>query len=387
MTDQSVTILFTEVMFFLSLLGLVYAYFIYPITIYLVGFYRINKVCIAEVNCCVTVIIAAYNEEKRIFNKIKNTLEANYLINNLQVIVVSDGSTDKTNDIVLDFQQYGVEFLSIPERKGKENAQREALKHARGEIIVFTDVATILEKNAIKRIVSNFADPDIGCVSSEDRVMGKDGKQSGESFYVRYEMWLRRLESRVSSPVGLSGSFFAARKSVCEDFSTDMDSDFRTLLNSVKRGMRGTCDEEAIGYSFDLSDQRKEFDRKVRTVLRGLTVFFRNIEFMNIYKYGLFSYQLFFHKLLRWLVPFFMIILFVVNIPLALVSKKYFVLLLAQLLFYGVGIFSLFHDLFSNQWILFKIPVYFVTVNASILVAWFRYLTGQRVLTWTPSER
>ena len=387
MTDQSVTILFTEVMFFLSLLGLVYAYFIYPITIYLVGFYRINKVCIAEVNCCVTVIIAAYNEEKRIFNKIKNTLEANYLINNLQVIVVSDGSTDKTNDIVLDFQQYGVEFLSIPERKGKENAQREALKHARGEIIVFTDVATILEKNAIKRIVSNFADPDIGCVSSEDRVMGKDGKQSGESFYVRYEMWLRRLESRVSSPVGLSGSFFAARKSVCEDFSADMDSDFRTLLNSVKRGMRGTCDEEAIGYYFDLSDQRKEFDRKVRTVLRGLTVFFRNIEFMNIYKYGLFSYQLFCHKLLRWLVPFFMIILFVVNIPLALVSKKYFVLLLAQFLFYGVGIFSLFHDLFSNKWILFKVPVYFVTVNASILVAWFRYLTGQRVLIWTPSER
>ena len=387
MANHSVVILCFELIFYLSIVSVVYAYFIYPFTIYIIGYFKQNKEHNATVDSIVTVIIAAYNEEKRIHNKIMNTLEADYKKYNFQVIVVSDGSSDYTNDIVLGFQKYGVELLSIPERKGKENAQREALKHARGEIIVFTDVATILEKNAIKRIVSNFADPEIGCVSSEDRVMGKDGKPSGENLYVRYEMWLRRLESRVSSPVGLSGSFFAARRSVCEDFSADMDSDFRTLLNSVKRGMRGTCDKEAIGYYFDLSDQRREFDRKVRTVLRGLTVFFNNIDFLNIFKYGLFSYQLFCHKLLRWLVPFFLIIIFFVNIPLAFVSTKYTALLVAQLLFYGVGIFSLFHNLYSSQLIFIKIPIYFTTVNASILVGWFRYLIGQRVLIWTPSER
>jgi len=217
--------------------------------------------------------------------------------------------------------------------------------------------------------------------------MGKDGKPSGENFYVLYEMWLRRLESRVSSPVGLSGSFFAARRVACEDFSGGMDSDFRTLLNCVKQGMRGTCDKEAKGYYLDLSDQRKEFDRKVRTVLRGLTVFFKNIEFLNIFKYVLYSYQLFCHKFLRWLVPFFMIILFVVNIPLAIESNIYFALFVFQLLFYGIGVFSLFRDLYSSDFIFFKIPIYFITVNASILVAWFRYLTGQRLLIWTPSER
>lgn len=387
MSDQSMAIVCLEVIFYLSLLCVVHAYFIYPVTIYLVGIYKYNKVRNVAVNCCVTLIIAAYNEEKRILDKIKNTLDMDYVKYNLQVIVVSDGSTDKTNDIVLEFHNNGVELLSIPERKGKENAQREALKQARGEIVVFTDVATMLDKNAISRIVSNFSDPSIGCVSSEDRVMGKDGKLSGENFYVRYEMWLRRLESRVGSPVGLSGSFFAARRSVCEDFSADMDSDFRTLLNCVKRGMRGTVDPEAIGYYLDLSDQRKEFERKVRTVLRGLTVFFKNIEFVNIFKYGLFSYQLFCHKLLRWLVPFFMVIIFIVNIPLVFVSKVYFALLIAQLLFYGVGLFSLFSDLYSSERIYFKIPIYFVTVNASILVAWIRYLAGQRVIIWTPSER
>jgi len=335
----------------------------------------------------VTVIIAAFNEEKRLENKLINTMDANYSGGNIQIVVASDGSNDRTNEIVDKYHENGVELLSIPERKGKENAQRVALEQARGEIIVFTDVATILEKDAIRRIVSNFADPTVGCVSSVDRVIGKDGNPSGENLYVRYEMWLRKLESRVSSPVGLSGSFFAARKSVCGDFSSDMDSDLRVLLNSVRQGLRGVVDEGAIGYYQDLSDQKKEFDRKVRTVLRGLTLFFRNLEFLNVFKYGLFSYQLFCHKLLRWLVPFFMILLFIVNIPLAFTSGNYAFLLLAQCLFYGVAAISLFHDLYSSRMLFIKIPVYFATVNASILVAWFRYFAGQRVLVWTPSER
>jgi cellulose synthase/poly-beta-1,6-N-acetylglucosamine synthase-like glycosyltransferase len=376
-----------EIIFYVSLFGILQSYFIYPLTIFILGFFKSNKRKTGSFNLPVTVVITAYNEEKHIESKIINTIETDYPKEMMQIIVASDGSTDRTNGIVETFHDKGVELLKIVERGGKESAQGEALKHTRGEIIVFTDVATILEKNAIGQMVSNFADPTIGCVSSEDRLIGKDGKLSGESIYVRYEMWLRRLESRVGSPVGLSGSFFAARKSVCEDFSGDMDSDFRTLLNSVKQGLRGTCDQRAVGYYLDLSDQRREFERKVRTVLRGLTVFFRNIEFLNIFKYGLFSYQLFCHKLLRWLVPVFMILLFVVNIPLAFTSSGYAALLAAQCIFYGLALFSTFHDLYSSRMTFIKIPVYFVTVNASILVAWFRYLTGQRVLVWTPSER
>ena len=379
--------LFLEIIFCFSLFCVIYAYIIYPITIYIIGQCKHNDVVNIAINCSITIIIAAHNEEKRILKKLNNLLMLDYPNKDIQVIIVSDGSTDKTDSIIRNYQKSGVKLLSIPERKGKENAQMEALKQARGEVIVFTDVSTLLDKNAIKQIVSNFADPSIGCVSSEDRVIGKDGKQSGENFYVRYEMWLRKLESKVGSPVGLSGSFFAARKSVCEDFSSEMDSDFRTLLNSVKRGMRGTVDPEAIGYYQDLSDQRREFERKVRTVLRGLTVFFRNIEFLNVFRYGLFSYELFCHKLLRWLVPFFLIIMFVVNIPLASVSRGFAILLAAQCLFYAIAAIQLFRDMYSSSILFIKIPIYFVTVNASILVAWFRYLKGQRVLVWTPSER
>ena len=152
---------------------------------------------------------------------------------------------------------------------------------------------------------------------------------------------LRRLESRVNSLVGLSGSFFAARKTVVQDFQGDMQSDFRTLLNSVKLGLRGVSDPEVTGSYLDVSDPDREFDRKIRTILRGLTVYFRHMEFLNVFKYGVFSYQYFCHKLLRWLVPFLLVSAFVANLFLSKASNTYFVLLTAQLVFYGIGILGL----------------------------------------------
>jgi len=289
--------------------------------------------------------------------------------------------------MIENYKEKGVELLVLAERKGKENAQKESLKIAKGDVIVFTDVATMLDPNGIMQIVTNFADPTIGCVSSEDRLIGKDGKQSGENLYVRYEMWLRRLESKANSPVGLSGSFFAARKIVCQNFSKDIDSDFITLLNCVKMGLRGTCDPRAIGYYLDLSDQRLDIERKVRTILRGLTTFFRNTDFLNIFKYGLFSYQYFCHKLLRWLIPFFLMIIFLTNGFLAITSMFYLFIFFGQIFIYVLFLLSIKFDYYSSSWSILKIPIYFMNVNASIIVAWWRYLRGQRVVMWTPSER
>jgi hypothetical protein len=199
-------------------------------------------------------------------------------------------------------------------------------------------------------------------------------------------MWLRDLESQVNSLVGLSGSFFAARSEVCRDFSGEMQSDFRTVLNSMRLGLRGVSDPVSIGYYQDISDNRREFDRKVRTVLRGLTVFFRNLEFLNPIHYGLFSYQYFCHKLLRWLVPLFLFTALVANTMLSLTYLYYFVFFLLHLAFYAIAI---------RGWLAksppahaaFKIPLYFVTVNMAILVAWWRYMSGNRMVMWAPSER
>jgi len=377
-----------EILFYTSLFLIFYAYMGYPLSLFFISLLKSNKKRLSNsgYNPYLTLIITAYNEEKRIEKKLENTIALDYPRDKLQIIVASDGSTDKTNEIVKRYDSNGIELLEISERKGKENAQKEAVKKARGEVIVFTDVATYLEPNALKQIVSNFADLSIGCVSSEDKLLDKNGKPGGEGFYVRYEMWLRRLESKVNSLVGLSGSFFAARKEVCQDFSGEMQSDFRTVLSSLKMGMKGVSDPKSIGYYQDVSDEEKEFTRKVRTVLRGLTVFFKHLEFLNFLKYGFFSYQYLCHKLIRWLVPAFLFIVFVSNFILAWKSDLFLGLFLAQLGFYVWAILGWkVKSLIKGG--LFKIPVYFLIVNASIFVAWWKYLKGERVIMWTPSER
>lgn len=375
-----------EILFIGSLFLIFYTYMGYPMSLWVFGIFRKKEIYKTNIFPDVTMIITAFNEEKRIKNKIENTLKIIYPKDKIQIIVASDGSNDLTNDIVNDYKNSNIQLLSLPIRNGKENAQKEAIKIARGELIVFTDVATIIEPMGLKNIVSNFADPSVGCVSSEDRFIGRDGVPSGEGVYVRYEMMLRRLESRVNSLVGLSGSFFAARKSVCMDFQGDMQSDFRTLLNCVKMGLRGISDPETTGTYMDVTANVREFDRKVRTVLRGLTVYFRHLEFLNVFQYGLFSYQYFCHKLLRWLVPIFLFFALIFNMFLSIKSNTYFMIFIWQLLFYGIALLGLKSSRLASIKII-KIPYYFLTVNISILMAWWRFICGQRVVMWTPSDR
>ena len=224
--------------FFLSLFMVFYAYFGYPFSLVIIKNIMSKEVKRESVTPGVTLIITAFNEEKRIQDKLENSIVLEYPEGKLQILVASDGSVDGTNDIVRSYEAQGVELLEVVNRGGKENAQKEAVPYARGDIIVFSDVATILEPQGLMEIVSNFADPSIGCVSSEDRLIGQDGKPSGEGFYVRYEMWLR-----------------------------------------------GVSEPKAIGSYLNIADESREFERKVRTVLRGLTVFFKHLEFLNIYKH------------------------------------------------------------------------------------------------------
>ena len=363
-----------------------FAYFGYPLTLRLLGIFRGRDVLRAPIIPSVSFIVTVHNEEKRIREKLQNTLALDYPKASLRVLVASDGSNDRTNEIVREYAAQDVMLLELSGQRGKENAQKEAVKHVTGEIVVFSDVATQMERAGLRQLVSNFADPSVGCVSSEDRLLGRDGKPSGEGLYVRYEMWLRALESRAGSLVGLSGSLFAARKNVCEDFSGEMQSDFRTVLNSVRMGLRGVSDPNALGLYQDTADQKREWDRKIRTVVRGLTVFFRHVQLLNFLKYGLFSYQLFCHKLLRWSVPLFLVLALASNFDLAKSSNPYLILLLCQISFYCIGVLGLLSSRMQGK-LLVKLPMYFMAVNASIAIAWWRYLRGQRIVTWTPTKR
>jgi cellulose synthase/poly-beta-1,6-N-acetylglucosamine synthase-like glycosyltransferase len=375
-----------EMLFISSIFLIFFAYFGYPLSLFFVSRGRDESAKNVTELPSVTFIVTVHNEEARIRGKLENTFSLDYPKDRLQLIIASDGSSDRTNEIVRSYSAQGVQLVDLRDRGGKESAQREAVKHATGEIIVFSDVATAMETGGLRQLVSSFSDPTVGCVSSEDCLLGRDGKPSGESLYVRYEMWLRRLESRANSLVGLSGSLFAARKEVCKDFSSEMQSDFRTVLNSVKLGLRGVSDPLAIGLYQDTADQKREWDRKIRTVVRGLTVFFRHMELLNVFQYGLFSYQLFCHKLLRWSVPFLLVLAFGSNLWLIHSAFIFRALLFSQALLYSIGIIGLVRPAMQNI-LPIKIPAYFLAVNASILIAWWRYLSGQRIITWTPTIR
>lgn len=378
--------LMLEVVFWSSLLLIFYAYLGYLLLLWLLALFRKKSIKKGDITPTVSFIITAYNEERRIQEKLENTLKQDYPREKLEIIVASDCSTDKTDEIVKAYQSRGVILVRAPERKGKENAQKYAVQAASGEILVFSDVATILPRDAVTKIVKNFCDPTVGCVSSVDRFMDADGHVSGEGAYVRYEMFLRSLETKVNTLVGLSGSFFATRREICQDWTTELQSDFNTLLNAVKAGLRGVTDPESIGYYENLAEERKEFDRKVRTVLRGVTVFMKNLPLLNPFRYGLFSWQLFSHKLCRWLIPFAMLLVFFSNALLISHSAIYIASFIPQLLFYILAFRGISTDM-SPKVHLMKIPLFFTLANLSILTAWYRYAKGERLMSWDPSKR
>ena len=357
-----------------------FAYAGYPMVLLALTRVRRAPVVRRRIHPSVTFVITAHNEERRLREKIENTIAQNYPAPLLEIIVASDASTDGTDDIARSFGDR-VRLVRARERRGKEAAQQLAVQAAGGDVLVFSDVATAIALDGVSSIVANFADPTVGCVSSVDRFVDADGRPSGEGAYVRYEMFLRTLESRFNSLVGLSGSFFAARRDVCRRWPSDRQSDFSTLLNAVELGYRGVLDPETAGVYRNIADDRRESTRKMRTVVRGLAVLARNRRMLNPFRYGFFAWQLASHKLCRWLVPFALVAAFAANAAL-LASPFYRVLFAAQLAFYGAAAAGIWTGVDA-----LRIPAYFVRSNLAILIAWCHFARGERMTTWTPSER
>jgi glycosyl transferase family 2 len=375
-----------ELAFWVAVAIVAYAYLGYPIALGVVATLRKRTVHKADVTPTVSFIITAHNEAGRIRAKIENTLRQDYPSDRFEIIVASDSSTDQTDAIVASYAALGVRFVRAPERRGKEAAQKLALMAASGEILVFSDAATMLAADGLRRLVRAFADPTVGCVSSQDRAVDADGQPGGEGLYVRYEMLLRRLETQAGSVVGLSGSCFAVRRALCREWPTDVPSDFHTVLRAVRLGWRGVVDVESVGYYGTLGDGSKEFDRKVRTILRGIPVVTRNLAMLNPLRYGLFSWQLFSHKLCRWLAPVATVSAFVTNALLVPASPLYLALFAGQCIFYAVGLAGLCSHVVSRPPLL-GVPAFFVLVTASTVQAWYRYVRGERIMMWAPSER
>lgn len=369
----------------LSALGIVYSYAIYPLILRTLKQNPPFTPTQPDQWPRVSVIITAHNEEHRIREKLDNSAEIDYPADLIEIIVASDCSTDATDSIVQNFGG-NVRLVRADQHLGKEYAQLCAINAAQGEIVIFSDVATKIPADAIKKMVSYFSDSRVGAVSSEDRFISDDGSVAGEGAYVKYEMWLRSLESRLAGLVGLSGSFFACRKSICEGWDTQSPSDFNTALRSARAGMYAISCPDVLGYYKDIKDPNKEYQRKVRTVIRGITSIARHPDVLNIGKYGLFSFQVWSHKIMRWAVPWFMLLtalLTVVSVGHSAIAN---LLALGQIVVYGMA-FAGWKIPAARENTLIKLIFFFVQVNLSIADACVQFARGKRMTVWTPSKR
>lgn len=381
-----------ETVFWVAALGSLYSYFIYPLALMALSARRaLPGPAAASVEAdartaspSVSLIITAHNEAGRIRVKLENTLELVY--SNLEIIIASDCSVDETDDIVREYENKGILLSRTTERLGKENAQKDAIAMATGDVIVFSDVATSIPADAIDALVRYFENPAVGAVSSEDVFISRDGGVVGEGAYVKYEMWLRKLESLRGGLVGLSGSFFAARQVLCKRWDIHAPSDFNTALNCALDGYVAVSAPDVLGHYQDVADPNKEYQRKLRTVIRGWTALARHPEVLNPAKFGLFAWQVFSHKLMRWAVPWFLIILFIASTMLAGSGWVYSLALVLQIAFYGVVLAAHFSPALRAKGFI-RIPYFFVQVNYAIAHATLQFIGGRRMTVWSPSQR
>ena len=379
---------FLQVCFWLLLFMAGYSYFFYPLLLWLLPARKKHQVTLSDATWPpISVIIAARNEQAGISAKIDNLLALPAYSGSLEIIVASDASGDDTDNIVAEFADRGVKLVRNDRHEGKEAAQALAIQEALGELLVFTDVSTSMQGDVLQRVVQHFRDPSVGALSSVDQFIDREGRPAGEGAYVRYEMWLRRHESRVSSLIGLSGSFFAVRAAICRDnWLTSVPSDLMTAINCFRAGLVAISAEDVIGYYPDLADSSKEFKRKIRTVLRGMQALAAVPSVLNPFKYGLFAFQMWSHKLLRWIVPWSLVLLLPVSVILSNEHPIYRLALAGQIVFYLMALLGWLVPSAARH-TLVRLPLFFVVANLAVLRAGWDFFRGRSITTWTPSAR
>ncbi len=376
------------ILFYSCIILIIYTYFIYPTVIFLLSFILDRKVAKGHFEPFVTILITAYNEEKSIGPTIENKLGLNYPREKLEIIVVSDGSEDQTDSIVDSFKGKGVKLIRQEPRRGKTSALNLAIKHAFGEIIVFSDANSIYDPDAIRYLVENFNDPSVGYVTGKMIYMNHDGSAVGDgcSSYMKYENLLRTYETKVGSIVGVDGGIDAVRKSLYKPMRDDQLPDFVLPLMVVEQGYRAIYEPRAILKEHTLSSPTDEYWMRVRVSLRALWALYDTKNLLDIRRYQLFSWQYLSHKHLRYCAFIFIACAYLFNGLILQKSIFYKLLFTMQNLLYSCAFFV--HLLLKKRksvGILY-IPYYFILINIAAGHAFIRFCKGQKQVIWTPRK-
>jgi cellulose synthase/poly-beta-1,6-N-acetylglucosamine synthase-like glycosyltransferase len=375
-----------EIIFIASLVFIAYTYIGYPIVVFLLSRMLHRPVRMAEITPKVSVIIAAYNEQRDIARKIENTLSLDYPREKLEIIVASDCSTDSTDEIVLGYSDRGVMLHRRPERIGKSVAQNHAMKVSAGEVIVFSDATTMYERDAVRKIVRGFADPEVGCVAGQLVYVQSSASAVGQGCrsYWGYEKFLKRCESRIVSLIGVSGCLYAVRRSSYGRIARDMSSDFVIATEIYLQGLRTIYDEEAISVEDTNKRGKDEFRMRVRVIEQTMSAMHRYREVLNPFRHGMYAFQMISHKVLRYAVPFFLLAALMSNLALVSGSVFYRNAFIIQAALYLSALLGWLFDRAGLKLKPLALPYYFVLTNAASLVAFLKFMQGDAHIVWEP---
>jgi cellulose synthase/poly-beta-1,6-N-acetylglucosamine synthase-like glycosyltransferase len=287
----------------LSLAVLLYVFIGYPLLLRLIVWLRGPRaVRRQDVTPFISLVISAFNEAAVIRQKLENALALDYPTDALEIVVVSDGSDDGTDEIVSEYAGRGVRLARQHERRGKTAGLNRTVPTLAGEIVVFSDANAMYERDALRRLARNFADPDVGCVTGEARYLpgGTAAADVGERAYWGYEIHIKRLETSLGSMVGGDGAIYAIRRSLWRELPEDAINDFLNPLQIVEAGWRGVYEPDAVCYEETGGGIRTEYRRRVRIVSRSWRAVFQARGVLNPFRTGLFSWCIVSHKLMRW---------------------------------------------------------------------------------------
>ena len=386
-----------ELFFWLNVLIVVYTYLGYGLILLILNLLLFKKNQSRKIELPeVSILIAAYNEEDWIVEKINNTLSLDYPAELLKVIIITDGSTDGT------FQKakscsvpvgMSVEVHHQNERKGKLAAIERIMPLVKTPITIFTDANTQLNKQAIQHLVRHYQNPKIGAVAGEKRIhsANKDEASSaGEGLYWKYESLLKSWDANLYSVVGAAGELFSIRTALFEKIPADtLIEDFFLTMTVLRKGYRIAHAADAYALEGASASVGEELKRKIRIAAGGLQASWRLRDLLNPFRYGVFSWQFFSHKILRWtLAPLALPLVFVLNFWLAFTMESWYIsLLILQVLFYLLALMGWVFEKKQLKIKVFFIPYYFCVMNYSVFLGFARLLKGQQTVLWEKAER
>ena len=375
-----------EIIFWIVVGVIAYTYAGYPLLLMLMSRFRGKPIRRQQFTPAVTVIIAAYNEERDLAEKLENTLALDYPKSKLEILVTSDCSTDTTDEIVRSFEPRGVRLHRQTERLGKTAAQNAAVEKAAGEILLFSDATTHYRPDVLRCMVPSFADESVGCVTG-NVIYAHDADSSvshGTRSYWNYEFLLKKHESSITSLIGVCGCMYAVRKSAYVPLYNEACSDFMVATTMVRQGLRAVYEPEAVCVEEPNKKGSKELAVRVRIITQTLADLWRNRDVLNPFRRGFYAVQLLSHKVMRYLVPLFLIALLITSSLLAFKNLFYAAVFIAQVCLYiAAAISALMVRLgINSRWL--ALPQYFVITNVACLIALTKLIRGERYVRWEP---